>query len=100
MPTKSDEPAAAMRSLNEFWHTLVSRMIRDALAEGVRPELISESMLTVAIAHELTLKGFRELADDLGAIASNFSHEAKKVEKIAAAAGVSASPSTRRDRRH
>ncbi|MTW16096.1 hypothetical protein GJ689_07730 [Rhodoplanes serenus] len=89
-----------MRELNEFWHTLASRMIRDALSNGVEPELISESMLTVAIGHELSLKGFRELANDLGAIAGNFARQAEKVEKIAAAAGVSPTPSTTQPRRH
>lgn len=78
MPTNDDRKAFTL-AMNQFWHRKVSEIVADCMAAGGSAELVTESMLTVAIGHELAAKGFRRLGDDLAAIAKNFRRQADKL---------------------
>jgi hypothetical protein len=82
----NDARDRAMKMMNEVWHRKASKLIADASKElgaafaGDGAELITESMMTVAIGYELQTKGFRQLSLDLYAIGKNFARLADQMD--------------------
>lgn len=86
MTKRSDDARdRAVKAMNEAWHRVASKMIAQAntIAGGTAGgDVVTKSMLTVAIGYELQTIGFRQISLDLYEIGKNFAKIADQIDDL------------------